>query len=527
MIFNFIKQNLALIVVLIVSGALRFYKLEERFVFGFNEEYQATLAQSIVEQFHIIWIGVSAAHLEFYTGPFFTYATAFWLYLSNSDPLVTGIVSVILGIIMTFLVYYLGYIVFSKKTGLIAALLYACSPFFIFFDQKYWNPTPNIVISLLIILVTFYVKKYPALWISFFALFGSIFHADLAVLPMVFPGLFIFMKNIRKIPGRIIILSITAFIILYSPLLVFDYFHNFSNLTTPFRLKEITSKNNFAATPLNHVFVLSNALTRMWYLDPSTESTDESLSTCDPLAFGLGYSHEKYPNDRTIPPIILQILFFAASMIFVVMLLREKDEKAKLIGIYIVVFLIFFLLFPGGTFEYYLLSILPLFAYMPGYFISKTKSRNRFLISVFILIVIVLGLFTIMTAKDEYGLKNKKWLISQVSDIIKGRTFELRERGVCHGLEGWRYLFNVYGVDPTRSSIDPTLGWIYPNKLKNEKVDFEVIIAEDRSPLKLDNVHLLDPEKADSDLFELVDTLRAGGFIVYIYDISLSGSVWD
>lgn len=524
---KFLKKHWVILLILFFSFVLRVYKLEERFVFGFNEEYQATLAQSIVDNFHLIWVGVSAAHLEFYIGPLFTYLTSLLLYIGRSDPLVAGFFSVILGVISTYLIYMLGLRVFGKITSYLGAAIYTISPLFIFFDQKYWNPTPNIFLSLLIILVVMKARTVFWYWVLFFVLFALIFHADLAAIPIVFVGLVIFFKNLFIIPKKIILLCFLTFTLIYSPLLVFDYHHNFSNLLTPFRMREITRDYNFASSPLNHAYVFSAAVTKIWYLDPYTESTDESLSTCDPLAFGLGSSHIGYPNERTVPPVTLQVLFTIITLLFVFCLMREKLWERRFIGMNILVFLFFFLLFPGGTFEYYLLTILPLFVFIPGFFIEKTNGISRILIFVFLLIFLTLSFYTIYTAKAEYGLGVKKQIIKEVSGVVKDQPFEIRERGLCHGLEGWRYLFNAYGSKPVKSSIDATLGWIYPEKIKNSDLKYEVIISEKRTPLNTKIVHPLEVHPNKDGYFELLRTIDKGGFVVYIYDISRSGSVWD
>ena len=130
-----------ILLILFIAAFLRFYNLSETFVFAGDEEHQAILAQSIVKDFHIIWVGVNAGHLGFYLGPYWAYFTSLWLALSNGDPLITGYIASSIGVLTTLLTILVGSILFSKRVGLLSGLLYATLPLMVFFDQKYWNPT--------------------------------------------------------------------------------------------------------------------------------------------------------------------------------------------------------------------------------------------------------------------------------------------------------------------------------------------------------------------------------------------------
>src|SRR3989344_1724552 len=128
---TFLKKYRVLLIVLILislSLFLRFYRLSEVYIFGFDEEYQATYAWSLVKDLHPIWIGVSASYLDFYMGPYFTYFTAFWLWISGGDPLLSAYVAAAVGVISCLMVFFVGWKFFNLTTGIIAALLYGGLP---------------------------------------------------------------------------------------------------------------------------------------------------------------------------------------------------------------------------------------------------------------------------------------------------------------------------------------------------------------------------------------------------------------
>src|SRR3989338_5165075 len=162
------KYKIAVILILLLAAILRFYNLPSSFVFAGDEEHQAILAQTIIKHFHIIWIGVNAAHLGFYLGPFWVYFTSIWLYLSNGNPLITGYVSSFIGVTTTLLVIITGSALFNRRTGLLTGMLYASLPLIVYSDQKYWNPTPIPFLSLLMLL-SLWKSKQNQKWLIIFA----------------------------------------------------------------------------------------------------------------------------------------------------------------------------------------------------------------------------------------------------------------------------------------------------------------------------------------------------------------------
>ena len=100
------------------------------------------------------------------------------------------------------------------------------------------------------------------------------------------------------------------------------------------------------------------------------------------------------------------------------------------------------------------------------------------------MIICSLGIFSVLTAYNPYGLSVKKEIVSSVMSKIGNKTYELNEEGVCHKYEGWRYLFATYGKAPERSNIDSNFGWLYPNEIHNGPVNYSVTITgHDTNPL--------------------------------------------
>lgn len=496
------KSQVIFICILILSAFLRLYKLPEIAIFTFDEEHQITMARTIVNDFHLIWIGVSASNLGFYMGPFWVYFTAFWLWLSKGDPLITNYIAAILGIITTFTIYLLSEKMFSKKAGLIASFLYASLPLFVFFDQKYLTPTPVPLLSLLLffsLYKTFFSDKW---WIFFAGLYGLVFHTSLSIFPYGLLAIFLFFKQRKNISRKNIFLSIITFIIVISPLLIFDYFHNWSNLTTPLRFREFTA-NSQSADISSRLNYFSETLGRIWYLKPGLSSADEIPFACGTI-FRDKFPEYDFDSIRTKPSYFLSLASILVLIIFLILPGTWKKREVRMLALSVISLAGAFLFFHGGPFEYYLLGLFPLFLIVFSYLICLLPRKVFFTFLFLIITIAVTGINTVLNVDKSYGLKVKKELIKEVISYVKESPFELENNGVCHEYDGWRYLFTVYGRRPERSNTDQSLAWLYPAETTDIKTRYKVIMSEAKILPKVDTAKTV--------------IIERGGFKAYIID---------
>jgi len=472
-------------IILLISAFLRFYNLPNNFVFAGDEEHQAILAQTIVKHFHIIWIGVNAAHLGFYLGPYWVYFTSFWLYLSKGDPLITGYVSASIGVLTTLLIILTGKTLFNERVGLLAGLLYATLPLMVFLDQKYWNPTTVPILSLLMLLSLSKVKKNPKWMILFSASFGIIFHIHLSLFPILFVAIFWSASWRIKLPKKIIFLSAVTFLIMIAPLIAFDYFHKGTNITTPLRLGEISSDYRNQINPKHHLLALFQTLGRVWYLKPFGNNSDEVITSCTSSSRIDSPPLVDKVSKRFTPPAWLSLAGFFILLLFLLNKQAWKKDTHALLALFILSITLLFLLFPGGAYEYYLLGIFPLLMFLPGILIGYFN-KLKFPILFTSLIVSILGVFTITTNNPQFGLSAKNSLIKQTISVIDKAPFELKQTGICHFYEGWRYLFVLNGKTPQRTDSDQSLGWLYDKEITNNPVKYTIILSEKRAPINFD-----------------------------------------
>jgi len=471
--------------ILLLSLFLRFYNLPESFIFAGDEEYQATLAESIVVDFHIIWIGVNAAHLGFYLGPYWTYFTSFWLWVSNGDPLLTGYISSFIGVLTTLLIIYTGSTLFNKKTGILAGLLYATLPLIVYFDQKYWNPTLVPFLSLLILLSLSKLKGNPLWAIPLSLGAGLIFHTHLSLFPLLLIAAFWFFREKIRLPKKILILSLITILLTLAPLLIFDYFHKGTNISTPLRFNEISSDPVNKVNPAHHFKALFQTLGRVWFLNPGGINSDEVITSCtsssrldaSPLVDNI--------SQRTTPTLALSIFGSFILLLFLFNKLTWRKDSSKLLALFILFIITSFLLFPGASYEYYLLGIFPLLLFLP-IILTDYFPKFEYILFSAITVASILGIFTVLSNTPEFGLRTKESLIKQTISVIGEDSFELKQSGICHFYEGWRYLFVLNGKIPERSESDKSLSWLYPTEVSNKDVKYTIILSEARAPINFD-----------------------------------------
>lgn len=492
---------MSILLILLLSAFLRFYNLPDVFVFAGDEEHQAILAQTIIKDFHIIWVGVNAAHLGFYLGPYWAYFTAFWLALSNGDPLITGYISSTIGVLTTLLIILTGSTLFNKRVGLLAGLLYTTLPLLVFFDQKYWNPTLIPFLSLSLLLSLSKLKKNPRWLIVFAASFGLIFHTHLSLFPLIFIAIFRLFKQKIRLPRKIIFLSLSIFLLMITPLIAFDYFHKGSNITTPLRFSEISKDPVNRINPAHHFQALFQTLGRIYYLKPFGNNSDEVITSCTSVSRVGTPSEVDETSTRFTPPFLLSLSGLFILLNFLINKSTWHKLNNMLLALFILSIITFFLFFPGGAYEYYLLGIFPLVLFLPAILIDYFP-KTKFLILASVFILSALGIFTVVSNNPEFGYGVKKSLIKQVANYID-QPFELKQTGICHFYEGWRYLFVLNGKKPERSDSDKGLGWLYANEITQKPVKFTVFLSESRVPINFD---VMD-----------VKVITAGGFSAYIF----------
>lgn len=231
---------LGLVAVVALGAFLRFYRLSEYMTFLGDEGRDAIVIKNILVNYDLPFIGPPTSVGNIYLGPLYYYMMAIPMAIFWLNPVAAAGMNVAIGVLTILLVYYLGKLWFGRVGALISAYLYAISPVTITYSRSSWNPNPTPFFALLGIFSLVKINKsgnFFWLILTGFALAAGLQMHYLAIIliPIVFI-LWIYEIWVRKkqkmsiknlLPGTI--LGVLAFLLVMSPLLLFDLKHDFLN----------------------------------------------------------------------------------------------------------------------------------------------------------------------------------------------------------------------------------------------------------------------------------------------------------
>lgn len=264
-ISNWIKKNrrefIILILVIGIAAFMRLYRIDEYMTFLGDEGRDALIIKRILTTGDIPLIGPPTSVGNMYLGPLYYYMMTLPMALFWLNPVAAAVQVAILGTLSVGLIYYLAREWFGKLAALVASVLYAFSPVNIIYSRSSWNPNPAPFFALILILSLY--KAYITKNFNWFILSGiagafavQMHYLALILLPVAgvlwLYQLHDFSKNKKgKNFWKGTFIGITIFLILMSPLLIFDLKHNFVNfkaVQTFFTNRETTVNLNIFNT---------------------------------------------------------------------------------------------------------------------------------------------------------------------------------------------------------------------------------------------------------------------------------------
>lgn len=236
---KFFRKHKLLGLILLIGLILRFYRLPAYMEFLGDQGRDVLHVRRFLKQGDLMFIGPQTSIGNMYLGPWYYYLIAPFLLLANFSPVGPAVLSAFVGVATIWLVWKVGKEWFNPKVGLVSAALMGFSPVVTKYSTFSWNPNIMPFFSLLSIWFLWRVwqkNDYKFLiWlaISLVMVLNS-HYLGLLLFPVV--GLFLIVKSIRVIRdnnfssfAKFVILSIGVFILLMSPLLLFDLKHDFVN----------------------------------------------------------------------------------------------------------------------------------------------------------------------------------------------------------------------------------------------------------------------------------------------------------
>lgn len=234
------RLELILIIILLAAAAfLRFYHLPEYMTFLGDEGRDALMVQRILVDHDFPLLGPPTSVGNIYLGPLYYYMMAFSMAIFWLNPVAAAAMVALIGVAAVALIYYLSLKWFGRLPAILAAALYALSPVAITYSRSSWNPNPAPFFALLVILGFYQAHtsrdfRWLILVGGAFAFALQMHYLSLILLPLLGVLWIIEVIEARKKKGaKFLVLGTTLgsvlFLLLMSPLIIFDLKYNFMN----------------------------------------------------------------------------------------------------------------------------------------------------------------------------------------------------------------------------------------------------------------------------------------------------------
>ncbi len=225
--------------ILLLAAFMRLYMISDYMTFLGDEGRDVLVALHIL-QGHFTLLGPRASAGNFFTGPIYYYMMAPFLWLFHFNPVGPAVMVALVGIATVWLIYIVGSDFFDRKTGLIAAALYAVSPLVITYSHSSWNPNVVPFFALLTVYCLYKAVTIVRFW-KYYLLVGfllgiciqlhyiSLFLAVIVAVSLFLMHWYLNTKILIRQLLKNYLEIFAGFIIGFSPFLAFEIRHGFPN----------------------------------------------------------------------------------------------------------------------------------------------------------------------------------------------------------------------------------------------------------------------------------------------------------
>ena len=498
---NWIKQNpkeaIFLGVILLVGAFLRLYRISEYMTFLGDEGRDVIIVRRLLVNLDPILIGPGTSIGNMYLGPLYYYMMAPALALAGLSPVGPAVQIALLGVATVFFVWYIARKWFGRWGALIASSLYAISPTIIIYSRSSWNPNIMPFFALLSIWGTwkFWQEgKWKWLIIVGIALAFTLQSHYLALLlfPVIgFFWLLTFLK-IRKTEGirpfvRNTIYGIILFLVLMSPIVIFDARHGW---------------RNFVAMRTFFIERQATVSARPWNAVPKIPKLSQSITT-----------RVLAGKNETAGRLTLAAILVLAITVFVKRKSLDRKSKAAflLISVWIFVALVGLGNYKQEIYDHYFgFFFAAPFLLLGGLAEEITKTeRNKILIGTLSIGFILLTLANLyenpFRSQPNRQLQRSRVVADKIIEEARGERFNLAVLAERNYDDGYQYFLELKGVPVI--DIDP--------QVADETITNQLFVVCELPKEKCDPTHSPKAEVANFGWSKVDKEWEAGGVLLY------------
>jgi len=357
-IIKFFYQHGLLVLIILIGGFFRFYRLPETLQFLGDQGRDALVWLRIFTEKDLPFIGPITSVGNFYLGPLYYYLMAPWLWLFNFDPVGPAYVNAFIGLITIPALYFVSLKMFSHSVGLIASFLYAFGSIPVLQTRGAWNPNPMPLVALGIIYSLYQLvikrQKKWLLGLTFFLVIALQLHY---IILFLFPFLgwqFIRLPK-KSFFNRYFWWSVAILIIFNLPLILFEVKNNFVNLKGLVYYFQSSGYNQF------------NLFQKLRDINGRSE---EAIGLV--LGFGQAYS-------------LLRLWITRIILIGIILILiKFPSRPLTLLVQYLFISILALVFYRGSMFPHYLGFLYPAVFLLVGLILSKFPFKLIFIPLIFI-----------------------------------------------------------------------------------------------------------------------------------------------
>lgn len=509
-ITDFVKKNkvelIILGLILLVGGFLRLYKISEYMTFLGDEGRDVIIVRRIFTEAHPPLIGPGTSVGSMYLGPLYYYMMAIPLLLAGFSPVGPAVMVALISVVTIMFIWWVGRSWFSKTAGIIAAILYAFSPTVITFSHSSWNPDIMPFFALLSIYSVWKVwRKKEFNWLmvmgTSFAFVLQSHYLGLLLAPTLFIFWILAFRNLKlfknskdalspKLEIRNFVkkslLGFLIFLILMSPLLIFDLRHGFMNTKA------------FYSFIVNRDIAISG---NFWTTFPKVPQIFNLINT-------------SLLSGKNVPAGIISSVFIALGIVylFIKNYLVHKNLKIKpeywLLISWLGLGVLGLSLYKMEIYDHYLGFLFPAPFIFISIFISQLIEDGKFAKIIGGALVFYLITVSILQNPFRYEpnrqLKRSEDVSAKILNLAQGKPFNLAVIAERNYEDGYRYFLELWGGKV-----------LHADRWNPQTISDTLFVVCENEPAKCDPTHSPKAEVANFGMSVVEGEWNVDGVIIY------------
>lgn len=422
-------------IILFIAAFFRFYRIREYMTFLGDEGRDALVVKHMIVDHKFTLLGPITSVGSMYMGPIYYYFMAPFLWIWHLDPVGPAIMVALFSVSTVGLIFILGYEFFHPQVGSIAAFLYAVSPLPIAYGHSSWNPnivpffSLLLIYSLLKILVQGKNKWIIPLGLALGILL-QLHYVTFMFIPIVIVSFLIYKP---RIPLVSYLTGLAAFLLAYSPFLLFELRHQFINTQAVWRFfwqQKDSSSTPFLIGFFNTIYDVTVRL--FWRLIVITNAQMSKLF----------------------------ILLMIVMLVVFMQNIKKEHEKYssfKLIMIWILGGIISFGLYRGVIYDYYFGSIFAVPYLLTGIVLYMIGRMGKLGHAASLIMLILLAYFNLgnspLKIEPNNMVKNTETIAASVLRKTNGKPYNFALIAGRNSDHAYRYFFEIWNRTPM--TIEP------------------------------------------------------------------------